>query len=203
MKLFFIYLYTIFLFLNIASGLTESSGIYKWTDPETGAIHYSSSAPSKGAKATDLPRITRGEVKLPKVKNITCDKHGGVDCKAGSDSDGSAICADGFKDVSIRYKFACSSPKLEVSDISELSAAGGFSVFVRNSKSVDAKNPKLTFQTPFGQAIILKGPDVVEAFGVAEFTYDPQLSAEDSQQDSSRLSKKPDAGQIELSCENC
>jgi len=33
-----------------------------------------------------------------------CGSHGGVDCPAGPDSDGSVICNDGYRDSSIKYQ---------------------------------------------------------------------------------------------------
>lgn len=33
-----------------------------------------------------------------------CSGHGGVNCSAGPDSDGSVICVDGFRDSSVQYQ---------------------------------------------------------------------------------------------------
>lgn len=33
-----------------------------------------------------------------------CSGHGGVNCAAGPDSDGSVICNDGWRDSSVRYR---------------------------------------------------------------------------------------------------
>ena len=37
-----------------------------------------------------------------------CSHHGGVDCSAGADSDGSCICNDGWRDSSCSYNSSCS-----------------------------------------------------------------------------------------------
>lgn len=36
-------------------------------------------------------------------KSGACSHHGGVDCSAGADSDGSVICSDGWRDSSVSY----------------------------------------------------------------------------------------------------
>lgn len=33
-----------------------------------------------------------------------CGEHGGVNCPAGPDADGSVICADGYRDTSLKYQ---------------------------------------------------------------------------------------------------
>lgn len=188
-------------FLFTKTTNADPRAVYRWEDPKTGSIHYSSKAPSKDARPAELPKITRGEVKVNKTKNVTCDSHGGVNCQAGTDGDGSAICSDGFKDVTTRFRFACSSPKLEITDISELTEAGNFTIFVRNSKSVAAKKPVVSYQPDFGDKVTLTGPASVEPFGIAEFTFNYEELALKGK--TLKLSKKPNAGQIDVSCENC
>lgn len=36
-----------------------------------------------------------------------CSSHGGVNCAAGADSDGSVICHDGWEDSSVEYYKVC------------------------------------------------------------------------------------------------
>ena len=51
----------------------DPRAVYRWEDPSSGAIHYSSKPPSKDAKPAKLPPIMRGESKIVKTKAITCD----------------------------------------------------------------------------------------------------------------------------------
>jgi hypothetical protein len=172
----------------------SADSIYKSTDKD-GRVRYSTRAPSVDAKPADLPKIMRGEVKLVDQKLVTCEKHGGVNCQAGADSDGSVICLDGYRDASARFRFTCSSPKLEVTDVSELDVDGGFTVFVRNTKSVDALLPVISFKQKAGAEIKLKGPDKIAAFAVAEFQFKP-----DSPE---KLIPRPTFAEIVLACKNC
>ncbi|MBX7143590.1 MAG: DUF4124 domain-containing protein [Oligoflexia bacterium] len=171
-----------------------ASPVYKWTDKE-GKVHYTSTPPSKDAKPAQLPDITRGEVKLVEQKLVTCDKHGGVNCQAGSDSDGSVICFDGFKGATARYRFTCNSPKLEIADISELGDNGAFTVFIRNAKSVEAQKPVVNVKPPEGKEVSLKGPETIPAFGVAEFQYIPASP--------DKKLPKPTVADVTVSCANC
>jgi hypothetical protein len=43
-----------------------------------------------------------------------CSYHGGVDCEAGADWDGSAVCQDGWRNSSVLYKDVCSSSDKKV-----------------------------------------------------------------------------------------
>jgi len=168
--------------------------VYKWEDG-SGVIHYSNKAPRAGLKPVQLPPITRGEVKLSQRKLETCDKHGGINCQLGPDTDGSVICYDGFRGAVSRYRFSCTAPKLEVADVSDLKDDGSFSVFVRNSKSVTAREPEVFFKQPEGREVKLKGPTTVEAFGLAEFVY----------QSAGRpvITQKPTIEHLSLACANC
>ncbi|MBN8548391.1 MAG: DUF4124 domain-containing protein [Deltaproteobacteria bacterium] len=171
------------------------SVVYKSTDKD-GNVVYSSKPPAKGAKPADLPPIMRGEVKLVEQKLTTCDKHGGVNCPAGPDSDGSVICLDGFKEASARFRFTCNSPKLEISDISEIAPDGTFTVFVRNTKSIAAQKPLITYKSSDEKDVKIKGPESIDAFGVAEFH--STLAEKD------RLAlKRLTMADLSLTCSNC
>jgi Domain of unknown function (DUF4124) len=80
--------------------------VYRWEAPN-GSVHYSSKPPHQGAKPADLPPIMKGDIKLSKTYFISCDQHGGLNCNAGADQDGSVICNDGFKNSSLRHKKVC------------------------------------------------------------------------------------------------
>ncbi|MEZ4754953.1 MAG: DUF4124 domain-containing protein [Bdellovibrionota bacterium] len=167
--------------------------VYKWID-EHGVAHYTSTPPTADAKPAELPEISRGDVEISKKLLKTCKKHGGIDCDAGADADGSVICYDGFKDAAARYTMSCSSPKLEVSDVSEIQNDGSFSVFIRNSRSVAAEGMKVYFK-PDNEEYKLLGPDRVDAFGVAEYFWkdDPGIP----------LLDQPKSNQIRIACDNC
>ncbi len=178
--------------LFISSAFAEN--IYKWVD-SSGSVLYSSQKPSPDAKPANLPEITRGEFKSALKKGFTCEKHGGVDCQIGADKDGSVVCVDGFKDAAARFTFSCSSPKLIVSDISELGSNGEFKVFVRNSRSVLAKAPRVEFHLPEDKVIALKGPAEIEPYGMGEFLYPAQPDV--------KLESKPKEVQFVVDCANC
>lgn len=168
--------------------------IYKWTDSQ-GITHYSSRPTNPAASQADLPKIMRAEVQIPKVKLESCKSHGGINCKAGADSDGSVICYDGFKGAAGRFRFSCNSPKLEITNVSDLTPEGNFSVFVRNSKSVKAEKASVLYKAENGQRVKLIGPENIDAFGVAEFTFEPK------DVDSPR--KAVTIAQLDVLCANC
>ena len=172
-----------------------ASPVYKVTGKD-GKVTYSSKPPTKDAKPAELPQIMRGEVKLVEQKLSTCDKHGGVNCPAGPDSDGSIICLDGFKGAAARFRFTCNSPKLEISDISEIAPDGTFTVFVRNTKSVAAQKPVVAYKNTEDKDVKIQGPETIDPFGVAEFH--STLPEKD------RLAlKRLTMADINLTCSNC
>lgn len=174
-----------------------ADSVYRYKD-ENGVTHYTSKKPTPDAKPAKLPPINRGEVKLTKRKLISCSSHGGIDCTAGPDRDGSVICRDGFAEASPRYRFSCNSPKLEITDVSDPNPEGGFSVFVRNKKSIEAKHPALFFKPNIGQETKLNGPAKIEPFGMAEFTFAPHDEAQKL-----GATQKINIAQLNLTCANC
>jgi len=183
--------------LGVGLNAPASAQVYKTVDKD-GNVHYSSKPPAKGAKPANLPEIMRAEVKLTEKKLETCDKHGGVNCQAGADKDGSVICYDGFAEATARFRFSCSAAKLEISDVSDLSPAGGFTVFVRNSKSVKAAEAALIYKPQGGKEVKLSGPSEIEPFGVAEFVYEPARGKEES-----LALAKPGLAELDVVCANC
>ena len=192
---------TLILAVNVSCFLVQpvsaernSGQVYKWQD-EHGAVHYSTKPTSGAAQRADLPPIMRGEMKLGQQKLVSCAEHGGINCQAGADTDGSVICYDGFTGATNRFRFSCASPKLSIADISDLRADGTFAVTIRNAKSVAAAKPRVMFVRADGTEVALKGPEQVEAFGVGEFSLDNKEAGE--------LSVKPNAGQLKVECANC
>jgi len=173
--------------------------IYRFEGPD-GKVIYSSKPPTKDAKAADLPPIMRAQMKLPKQDQISCAPHGGANCQLGPDTDGSVICYDGFRGAANRYRFTCNTPKLEISDISELTREGNFSVFVRNSRSVKAAAPSVIFKPEYGTSFKLSGPNEIEPFGLAEFIYQAPANVAETEV---ALLQKPDLTQLDVVCGNC
>ena len=101
MKKFFLLLSLVVLPLN-----SYADSVYRW-EAKNGSIHYSTKPPQPGAKPAELPPIMKGDIRLAKSYFISCDKHGGINCKGGTDVDGSVICNDGFKNSSLQYKKSC------------------------------------------------------------------------------------------------
>ena len=189
--------YSLVLFALFTSLLSQARAeIYKWEDAK-GNWHYSTKPePDKKAKPAVLPPIMRGENKQAAPKLQTCDDHGGVDCEKGPDTDGSAVCRDGYKDVSTRFIFSCASPKLEISQISDTDAEGNFTVFVRNAKNVAAKGAKLIYKYAIGKQAELAGPATVDAYGAAEYKFAPPKELKEPL-------PKPSYEELELKCTNC
>jgi hypothetical protein len=174
----------------------RADSVYQWTDPD-GTVHFGSKPLTKDAKPAELPKITKEHFNPAKGKLVSCSAHGGIDCQAGPDVDGSVICRDGFKDASPRFTFSCSSPQLALSDVSPVRPEGTFSVFVRNGSSVEAKKPVVTVRSPDGQAkLVLPGPDHIDPYGMAEFAYTEKRSEP-------LFKEKPSQGSISVSCANC
>lgn len=188
-------LVTLIFLLNLIPDSLKADQVYKWQD-ENGVVHYSSAPHTSKMKPAVLPPITRGDIKLGRINLQDCSKHGGINCQLGSDLDGSVVCFDGFKASTERYKSNCSSPELEIADISEPRDDGAVSIFVRNKRSVDAFDTVVKFKQGNRSEIALKGPNRIEAFGLGEFLYQP---LERGFGDVTR----PKENQLKLSCRNC
>lgn len=191
-------LISIFLALLFVANGAQADNVYKWQDDQ-GNVHYSSKAPVKNAQPANLPPIMKGNVKLASAKITNCDRHGGVDCKRQADADGSVVCMDGFKGSVEKFKLTCTSPKLEIADIGDIKKDGTFSVYVRNSKPVAAQKPVVALIQKDNQELLLKGPQEVEPFGLAEFSIKPEGKKALIDPASVRLNPS----KIKLSCANC
>ncbi|NLF24690.1 MAG: DUF4124 domain-containing protein [Deltaproteobacteria bacterium] len=168
--------------------------VYKWQD-SNGVVHYSSKPTSQEAKPATLPKITRADVGIPSSGLVSCAKHGGIDCQAGPDMDGSVICMDGFTGATTRYRFHCSTPKLSISEVSDKTPEGTYKVVLRNAKAVKANQVSLFFERPDGKEVPLNGPAEVEPFGAAEYVLDKV--------DAEGLSSKPTIANLRFTCSNC
>jgi hypothetical protein len=161
-----------------------------------GKIEFSSTPPDVSATPAALPSIGRWRLDNPRIESKTCADRGGIDCLAGADVDGSVICRDSFKDSLQRFAFECTTAKLEIVRLSQIDSAGGFSVTVRNTRSVAAKKSALIFKPQrFEKGSKLQGPEEIEGFGVAEFIFYPS--------NSTAFKIHPRLSHLSISCENC
>ena len=167
--------------------------IYKHVD-DKGNVTFSTKPPFQGAKPAKLPEITKGEMKLVGNPLETCSNHGGIDCNAGPSPSGSVICLDGYTRAAARYVFSCSSAKLEIAQVGDPATEDGFSVMIRNLKSVKAENPELHLKRD-GEEITLIGPSEIEGYGVGEFVLDMK--------DVGVVKAKPEKKDFRLLCKNC
>lgn len=159
------------LYLLSFSSYLYAQSVYSWKD-EKGVVHYSTNPQGNpGAKSVKLPTINKADVKVSKQEYATCHGRGGIDCQAGADGDGSVICYDGFKEAIASFSKNCNSPKLEVSQVSEVNKSGSFTVIVRNTKSVEAQGPTLEYAFESGKKIPLQGPATIAPFGIGEFRF--------------------------------
>ena len=194
----------LFAYIYLFTSTTLAQGIYKSTD-EKGRTHYSSKPINSKSQQAKLPEITRGEVKVPASQLISCRSHGGVNCEAGIDADGSVICNDGFRDAAQRFRFTCNAAKLEVTQISDPSSDGSFTIVVRNSKSVAAIDTEVKVRFPDGSAPSIPGPKEIEGFGVAEFKYGGHRNNNETLPNQISLSGPIKVGieSIDVTCRNC
>ncbi|MCB0319858.1 MAG: hypothetical protein KDD60_02965 [Bdellovibrionales bacterium] len=180
--------------LGLPSVSRAENGVFSWED-ESGVLHFSSKKGDPKAQQAKLPAINRGEVQLVKRKLLSCSNHGGINCQAGADEDGSVICYDGFRDSAPIYRFSCNAPKLEVADISDIDMNGHFTVTVRNSKSIVAESPIVKFLSESGAPVVLNGPNRIDGYGVGEFVFNAQ---------DADIPRGPvNLAQLQLECGNC
>src|SRR5690606_11625051 len=100
-----------------------------------------------------------------------------------------------FRAASPRFRFSCSTPKLQITDVSEVTLEGAFKVYVRNAKAVKASHPLVTYRPLEGGEVRLTGPDSIEPFGVAEFVFQARTDV---------IPKAPvTLAQLDITCANC
>lgn len=143
--------------------------VYKWTDQD-GVTNYSSVKPHEAATPAELPPIVREKVTADPIKlSFSCSSHGGINCSAGPDQDGSVICLDGFRDAMTRFKFRCASTQLTALEIEKME--DHLSVWVRNEKQIEAVEVAIQMTLPTGEAIIAEGPSAIAPSELVEFTF--------------------------------
>lgn len=160
----------LFLLLSVVSCFTPVEGqVYKWIDQD-GVANYSSIKPNEAATPAELPPIVREKATADPIKlSFSCSSHGGINCAAGPDQDGSVICLDGFRDAMTRFKFRCVSTQLTALEIEK--AQDHLSVWVRNEKQVEAVEVAIQMTLPTGEAIVAEGPSAIAPSELVEFTF--------------------------------
>lgn len=174
--------------------------VYRWTAPD-GTVHYSTTPPESGAAPAKLPTVRHEDLdkKIERIRSSTppnCESHGGVDCAAGADADGSVICRDGYREAILPFRFSCMEVSLESTlhlvlepkeqygepELVRHSATAAFAiedrkirelrVNVRNKASAQALqiqvSVKVPAKIPFEKQ--LAGPEEIEPFGLADYT---------------------------------
>lgn len=166
----------------------QADEVFKWIDSK-GHVYFSTKKLNPNDKPVKLPKIKKEnfDLKIKRLKQTvskTCDKNGGIDCKKGSDKDGSVICHDGYRDAEIKYKNYCEETNLsgELFAInwqnkrinlskknyskSDTENIIGFELYLRNEKPVLAKKVNVSLFLPNKSEIILLGKDSIKGFSV-------------------------------------
>ena len=186
-------IFLILLSFSLLASPLNAERIYKHVDAD-GNVSFSSKPPFSGAKPAKLPEITRGEMKLVDNPLETCSNHGGINCDAGPTATGTVKCLDGYTGAAARFVFSCSSAKLEIAQVGDPAEEDGFSVMIRNMKSIKAKKPELYLKRG-RKEIALIGPSEIEGYGVAEFVLDMK--------DVGSVTAKPRKKDFRVLCTNC
>lgn len=183
------------IFIFVASAALAQP-VYKAPSPTGKSTLYSSQ--SKGGrdeKPANLPPIVRVDPEGKTFVRQTCHSHGGIDCAAGPDKDGSVICYDKYKDTGERFNFSCTAPGLEIAQISKAEAPANFKVLIRNTAATDAKGVKVDFKPEIGGTFHLEGTATIKGFQSGEFLYKPL--------DEFHKFSPPDQSVVAVSCSNC
>lgn len=169
--------------------------VYRSTSPSGKSSFYTSHQRSHDQEPEKLPEIKRVDIKGATVVRQTCQRHGGVNCNAGKDNDGSVVCYDGFRGSEERFNFNCTTPKLEIIQISPDKSSTGFNVLLRNLTAVEASNVSVTFTPDSGGEFKLAGSLNIKGFESGEYSY----------MSSDRLHHigPPDQSTIKIKCANC
>lgn len=181
--------------LILAASAALSDPIYLGQDSK-GRTIYSSKPTGSGAVVAELPALQHeSEAETKGEALFSCQPHGGIDCHAGADSDGSVICRDSFTDAAARFMEHCIEARLTIGDVVTSGSDGSFRVLIRNNAAVDARAVVVSYRPKLSRRVDLNGPSTIEPFGVAEYAFVP----------TERLlyGTKPLAAQIMLQCENC
>ncbi|MCB0325564.1 MAG: DUF4124 domain-containing protein [Bdellovibrionales bacterium] len=173
----------------------SAEDVYTWTDEE-GGLHFSTEPQATNAVPAELPPIRKEDLveKIQDLKNATpptCEKHGGDDCSAGADADGSVVCLDGFRGSSVSFASRCSEARLDGDLLLQFQGdeipvkmsqstlrrlrrekLANIVVTVRNVSGVEAKAVEVAGVVSHTRvrALPAVGPSEVEPFGLADYT---------------------------------
>jgi hypothetical protein len=168
MKFIFIFLLTIFSFLSES----YAQSIYIEKKPDGSTVYTDKPKNPDLAVQKQLPQIPRYEPSnIPIQKIESCSIHGGNDCLAGPDTDGSIICSDGYKESRARYNFLCKQAKLTVENFVVSDDGSKINFSIRNRGEVGAYNIVVYFK----QNGLLKSTsqqiEKLDAFGAVEIEF--------------------------------
>ena len=83
------------------SGRTDSQGGHN--NRKTGGYHYHNKKATPTYNRSNSSEKSTDTCSSRCSKSGACSYHGGVDCTAGPDTDGSVICNDGWRNSSVTY----------------------------------------------------------------------------------------------------
>lgn len=202
-----------------SSELVLAQSIYVWTDEE-GHKHYSTTPDHPGSVPSNLPQIQRENIEknIQKLKAETppsCDKHGGVDCSAGADSDGSVICRDDYRNAKLPFRFECLEARLksefflkvegEEKRVKHSQRLGEklqgkviqeIYLSTRNLSGVQAFGIKAEIRIAGRAPYPLQGPETIDAYGQSDYLVPPEALTGTNLRDIEQARYK-------ISCTNC
>lgn len=147
--------------------LAHTERIYRHVG-EDGTVSYSSEQPLPGLAPVELPKIEKKEMRPSQAFIQSCRAHGGTNCQAGADSDGSVICFDGYRKSLAQYDEHCGGTRIQVTEIRRRPSDGAFLVTLRNSRSVAAEKVKIIWKNDTEELPLL-GASTLPAFGVEDY----------------------------------
>lgn len=153
---------------------------------------YSSKPQFPSQPPATLPQIIHSDSFFSAKVQSSCSKHGGINCLAGADKDGSVVCHDGFNAVPTRFNLSCTAAKLQILETRKIQDKG-IQLIVRNLTSMKASKVKVNINID-NKKDSLSGPDEIDSFGSAEYVYVNGSTIDDS---------FLDKGKYIISCGNC
>lgn len=156
-----------FFCLNISIvfvGQSLADPVYRNSD-ERGVPYYSSKPKDSAQQPVQLPNIIKAPPIEAKPALITCVSHGGIDCQAGPDVDGSVICYDKYRESIQRFANSCTLAKLDILEESFKAGFNDFSLIVRNTSAIKAKGVEIKVN----RGAALEGPTELEPYDSAQY----------------------------------
>lgn len=208
------------LFIFPINSLGETDKIYRQVDA-AGTVTYSTTELPNSEPANTLPEIQKENIDN-RIKNFlavvpeNCEKHGGIDCQAQADSDGSVICLDGYRDAELPYRFHCLEAFLQIFSFTlsnsenrpitfnpskpfknQSPAAGILQVSIRNNSNVEATGIKVFINKTWREKIHALGPEIVKPYEIQDYSFNVQ--------DLKALERNfaINKGTIKIQCINC